>query len=160
MTCKKAGWTSRLEIAYKSHIIWASSPSRRLQTQQHEFVLHGWRQLLAPDLKLNKPSQQRPRSITLSDFPTSTSGGALWPCPSHSKALWAIILPDFKVRSQHSTACSFPTVSHVTGKFISHIKQESQVEMPPTQLFHCRAHPENERSMSMGHALLWINKFT
>lgn len=158
-TCRKAGRTSRLEMADESHIMRASSPSRRLQTQQHEFVLHGGRQLLAPDLKLNQPSQQRQRSITLSDFPTSTSGGALWPRPSHSKALWAIILPDFKVRSQRSTACSFPTVSHITGKFISHIKQESQVEMPPTQLFHCRAHPENERSISLGHALLRINKF-
>lgn len=78
-TCRKAGRTSRLEMANKSHIMRASSPSRRLQTQQHEFALHGGRQLLAPDLKLNQPSQQRQRSITLSDFPTSTSGGALWP---------------------------------------------------------------------------------
>ena len=157
--CRKAGRTSRLEMADKSHIIRASSPSRRLQTQQREFALHGWRQLLAPDLELNKPSQQWPRSIMLSYFPTSTSGGALRSRPSHSKVLWAIILPDFKVRSQHSKACSFPTVSHITGKFISHIKQESQVEMPPTQLFRCRAHPENERSKTMGHALLRINKF-
>lgn len=143
----------------QSHIIRVSSPSCRLQAQQHEFALHGWRQLLPHDLRLNKPSQQQQHSIMLGYFPISTSGEALRPRPSHSQVLWAIILPDFKVRSQRSKACSFPTVSHITGKFISHIKQESQVEMPPTQLSHCRAHPENERSGSMGHALLGINKF-
>lgn len=68
-TCRKAGRTSRLEMADESHIMRASSPSRRLQTQQHEFVLHGGRQLLAPDLKLNQPSQQRQRSITAQWFP-------------------------------------------------------------------------------------------